>query len=37
MKEHFRKQIMPRIHTYGLTQKQVDRFKHAFGLLPLER
>ena len=37
MKEHFRKQIIPRIQTYGLTSKQVARFKDQFGLLPLNK
>jgi hypothetical protein len=37
MKEHFRKQIMPRIENFGLTQKQVTILKMKFDMLPLER
>ena len=32
MKEHLRKKIIPEIHSFGLSWKQVRRFRAAFGL-----
>jgi hypothetical protein len=32
MKEHFRKKIIPQIHSFGLSWRQVRRFRAAFGL-----
>ena len=31
MKEHFKKQLITRIHTFGLTWQQVRKFRAAFG------
>ena len=31
MKEHFKKQLITRIHTYGLTWQQVRKFRAALG------
>ena len=32
MKEHFRKKIIPQIHTFGLSWRQVRRFRAVYGL-----